>query len=156
MPPTVTPTPETSAYLGMARRGGRLGKIWNLADVRYGLHPGRLRVVWEMAEPGDHVPLYEAVEVDNAAEPFPTGHDLSWGTARIDLVVSDLYAYDFPLGKHLPIVLPDNPRVTRIGLYPTFSDAHLGFSIGLKEPAAYEVYELKDPVRIVIDVLYGD
>ena len=154
--PTVTSMLEPSAYLGMARRGGRLGKIWNLADVRYGSHPDRLRVVWEMVEPGDHVPLYEAVEVDNAADPFPTGHDPSWGAARIDLVVSDLYAYDFPLGKNLPIVLLDNPRVTRIGLYPTFSDSHLGFSIGLKEPAAYEVYELTDPVRIVIDVLYGD
>ena len=49
-----------------------------------------------------------------------------------------------------------NPQVTHIGLYPTFSDAHLGFSIGLKEPSAYEVYELTNPVRIVIDVLYGD
>ena len=150
--PTSTPLPESSTYLGVARQGGRLGKIWNLADVRYHLHPDRLRVVWEMAEPGDHVPLFEVVEVDNAADPFPLGHDPSWGAARIDLVMSDVYAYDFPLSQRLPIIPPDNPQVTRIGLYPTFSDAHLGFSIGLKKPSAYEVYALKDPVRIVIDV----
>jgi len=162
--PTAKPGPSTgttpqvppSSYLGIVRKGGKLGKVWNLADVRYGLHSDRLRVVWEMAEPGDHVPLFEVVEVDNALDPLPTGYDPSWGTARIDLVVSDLYAYDFPLDRRLPLILPDNPRVTRIGPYPTFSDAHLGFSIGLKAPSAYKAYELTNPVRIVIDVLYGD
>ena len=54
----------------------------------------------------------------------------------------------------MPFILADDPLVTRIGLYPTFSDAHLGFSIGLKEPAEYEVYELTDPIRTVIAVLY--
>ena len=156
MPPTSTPTPDLLAYLGVVRQGGRLGAVWSLADVRYGLHPDKLRVVWEMAGPGDHVPLFKAVEVDNLADPFPLGHDPSWGAARIDLVMSDVYAYDFPLIQQLPLIPPDNPQVTRIGLYPTFSDAHLGFSIGLKEPSAYEVYELTNPVRIVIDVLYGD
>lgn len=154
--PTSTPTPDPSAYLGVVQQGGRLGTIWNLADVRYHSHPNRLRVVWEMAEPADHVPLFKVVEVDNVANPFPQGHDPSWGAARIDLVMSDVYAYDFPLSQRLPFIPPDNPQVTRIGLYPTFSDAHLGFSIGLKEPSPYKVYELKNPVRIVIDVPYGD
>jgi hypothetical protein len=154
--PTNTPPPPSSAYLGVMRQGGRLGAVWSLADVRYHLHPDRLRVVWEMAGSGDHVPLFEVVEVDNAADPFPLGHDASWGAARIDLVMSDVYAYDFPVSERLPFILPDNPQATRIGLYPTFSDAHLGFSIGLKKPSAYEVYELKNPVRIVIDVLHGD
>jgi hypothetical protein len=157
-PPTPTNTPPlaSSDYLAVVRQGGRLGAVWSLADVRYHLHPDRLRVVWEMAGSDDHVPLFEVVEVDNATDPFPLGHDPSWGAARIDLVMSDVYAYDFPLGERLPFILPDNPQATRIGLYPTFSDAHLGFSIGLKKPAAYEVYELTDPVRIVIDVLPGD
>jgi hypothetical protein len=155
-PSISTPTLAPPSYLGIVQQGGRLGKIWRLADVRYGLHPDRLRVVWEMVEPEDHVPLFKAIEVDNALVPFPTGHDPAWGAARIDLVVSDLYARDFPLSQRLPFVLPDNPRVTRIDLYPTFSDAHLGFSIGLKAPSAYEVYELTNPVRIVIDVFFAD
>ncbi|HUV88905.1 MAG TPA: hypothetical protein VMY80_04570 [Anaerolineae bacterium] len=124
--------------------------------MRYGLHPDRVQIVWEMVEPGDHVPEFQVVEVDNVASPFPTGHDPSWGAARIDLVVTDLYAYDSPAIQQLPFILPDNPLVTRIGVYPTFSDSHLGFSIGLREPAAYEVYELADPTRIVIAVLYSD
>jgi hypothetical protein len=136
------------------RQGGELGSVWTLADVRYGVHPDRLRVVVEMAEPRDHVPLYKVVEVDNAAGPFPTGHDPSWGAARIDLVVSDLYAYDSSAFEALPLEPGDNPGVTRIGHYPTFDDSSLGFSIGLKAVSAYEVHELTDPVRIVIDVLW--
>lgn len=155
-PPPGTPTQEPSPYLNVTRQGGILGNVWNLADIRYGLHPDRLRVVWEMSELRDQIPRFEIVEVDNTSFPFPTGHDPSWGAARIDLVVSDLYARNSPLIERLPLTPPDNRLVTRIGLYPTFSDSQLGFSIGLKTPAAYEVYELTDPVRVVIDVLYGE
>ncbi len=153
-PPTSTPLPDPSSYLDVEREGGVLGSVWNLVDLRYGLHPNRVQIVWEMVESGDQVPAFQVVEVDNAASPFPTGHDPSWGEARIDLVVSDLYASDSPAVEQLPLTLPSNPLVTRIDLYPTFSDAHLGFSIGLKELAAYEIYELADPVRIVIAVFY--
>jgi hypothetical protein len=151
---TSTPLPDPSTYLSIEHEGGVLGDVWQLADVRYGIHPDRVQIVWEMVDPGDHVPAFRVVEVDNAASPFPTGHDPSWGEARIDLVVSDLYARNSPIIEQLPFTLPDDPLVTRIGLYPTFSDSHLGFSIGLREPAAYEVYELTDPIRIVIAVLY--
>ncbi|MBL7063638.1 MAG: hypothetical protein ISS49_05435 [Anaerolineae bacterium] len=154
VPPTSTPALEPSAYLDVVRQGGMMGHVWNLADVRYATHPDRLRVVWEMVEPRDHVPRFEVVEVDNTASPFPMGHDPSWGAARIDLIVSDLYAFDFPLHQRLPLVPPDNLRVTRIDSYPVFDDALLGFSIGLKAPSAYEVHELTGPVRIVIDVLW--
>lgn len=149
-----TPTLEPSAYLNLVQEGGKLGRLWNLADVRYALHEDRIRVVVEMVEPGAHVPRFEVVEVDNEASPFPSGHDPSWGTARIDLQVSDLYAYDSPAYEALPFVPPDNPRLTRIGRFPTYADSILGFSIGLKQVSAYEVHELTDPVRIVIDVLW--
>jgi hypothetical protein len=148
--PTLSPTPS----LGVAQVGGRLGGVWNLADVRYALHPDRLRFVIEMAEVREHVPFYRVVQVDNAEFPFPTGHDPSWGAARIDLVVSDLYGYDPPVLEKLPIVPPTNPRVTRIVQYPTFEDSILGFSIGLKSVATFELRELTDPVRLVIDVLW--
>ena len=152
--PTSAPTQDSSTYLGVQHQGGVLGQVWYLADVRSASHPDRLQVVLEMAEPGDHVPQFKVVEVDNAISPFPTGHDPAWGAARIDVVVSDLYAYDFPLDQRLPIILEDNPQVTRIGFYPTFSDSELGFSIGLKTPSRYEVHTLADPVRIVIVVPY--
>ena len=152
--PTAVPQAESSYPIGVSREGGALGQIWSLADFRYAFHKDRLRLVWEMAEPGATVPHYLVVEVDNAATPFPTGYDPAWGAARIDLWVSDLYAYDFSLGDALPVTLPGNPAAARLGLYPLFDDSLLGFSIGLHSPMQYEVYELTDPVRIVIDVLY--
>ncbi len=134
--------------------GGELGGVWNLADIRVGVHEDSVRVVFEMVEPGDHVPRYRAIEVDNESNPFPGGHDPSWGAARIDLFINDLYAYQYPLGEELPIVLAEGGLVIRVGSYPTFDDALLGFSIGLRQPAAYQVVELANPVRIVVDVLY--
>jgi hypothetical protein len=140
--------------LGMKKQGGALGGTWTLKDVRVGAHEDRFRVVIEVAEARDRAPFFEAVEVDNAAVPFPSGNDPAWGAARIDLIISDLYLFDFPVSERLPIAAPENPLVTRIDRYPTESDAHIGFSIGLREPAAYEAYYLTEPVRIVIDVLY--
>jgi hypothetical protein len=141
-------------YLGTKKQGGALGGTWTLTDVRLGAHEDRFRVVIEMAESRDRAPFHEAIEVDNAAVPFPSGSDPGWGAARIDLIVSDLYLFAFPAGERLPIAAPENPIVTRVDRYPTESDAHIGFSIGLREPAAYEVYYLTEPVRIVVDVLY--
>ncbi|MFQ6058050.1 MAG: hypothetical protein ACE5MB_04105 [Anaerolineae bacterium] len=163
--PTSAPIPSPtgipiSAYIGVSHEGGTLGDIWHLADIRMGLHPNRVRVVWEMQEARASAPHFTVVEVDNALTPFPSGpggqttYDPSWGQARLDIVVSDLYAIGFPLQERLPLVAPENPVVTRVGLYPTYDDALMGFSIGLKHPAPYEVTTLTEPVRIVIDVLY--
>jgi hypothetical protein len=161
-PPTSAPPPSTSEptslpsvnYVGLKKQGGVLGGTWTLTDVRVGAHEERFRVVIEVAEARDRAPFFEAIEVDNAADPFPSGHDPAWGVARIDLIISDLYLFDFPVNERLPIAAPENPVVTRVDRYPTESDAHIGFSIGLREPAAYEAYYLTEPVRVVIDVLY--
>jgi hypothetical protein len=154
-PSTSEPTSVPSVdYVGLKKQGGALGGTWTLTDVRVGAHEERFRVVIEMAEARDRAPFFEAIEVDNAADPFPSGHDPAWGAARIDLIISDLYLFDFPVNERLPIAAPENPVVTRVDRYPTESDAHIGFSIGLREPAAYEAYYLTEPVRVVIDVLY--
>lgn len=152
--PAATATRRPTPSLGVMQQGGQLGRVWNLADLRFAVRSEGVRIVLEMVEDRDHVPFYRIVEVDNSASPFPTGHDPTWGLARIDILVSDLYAYGSPLFEELPLVLPENPAVTRIGQYPTFEDSILGFSIGLKALAAYEVVELTDPVRIVVDVLW--
>jgi hypothetical protein len=158
--PVRTPTADPAALLGVVRQGGRLGDIWNLADIRHSVSPERVRVVWEMKEKRDSAPRFQIVEVDNQTVLFPGGPggqkalDPSWGKARLDLVISDLYAYDFPLQTRLPIVPSDNPVVIKVGPYPTYDDALLGFSIGLKRPANYQVTTLTNPVRIVVDVVY--
>jgi hypothetical protein len=150
--PTVNPT----TYLDVPQQVGAVGDIWTLSDIRVGIHPQRYRIVWEMAERRNTAPLTEIMEVDNTKTPFPRHSSLldpSWGKARIDVIISDCYAYDVPLSDILPIETPGDSPVIKVGLQPTFDDAKLGFSIGLAEPAAYEIYTLTDPVRIVIDVI---
>ena len=154
-PPTPTPPP---AYIGQVYEGGILGYIWNLTDVRCEVQPDRVRLVLEMGGGEEGIPYFQLVEVYNDQVLFPIApdqeaYDPSWGEARIDITIGDLYAYDYPLNEKLPIVLPDNPLVTKIGLYPTYDDALLGFSIGLKVAAPYEVSTLESPARIVIEVL---
>jgi len=103
------------------------------------------------------IPYFQLVEVYNDQVLFPVApdeeaYDPSWGEARIDIIISDLYAWDYPLNEKLPFIPPDNPLVTKIGLYPTYDDAMLGFSIGLNHAAPYEVSTLESPARIVIEV----
>ncbi len=158
LPVTVTlPTSTLVAPPGVLdapRTGGALGELWHLADFRYGAHGDHLRVVWELAERRQSLPKYRVVEVDNAAQPFPGGADPGWGVARIDVVFSAVYADDYPLASSLPVELGEDPVVMRLGSYPTEDAALLGFSIGLAQPVRYEIYELSDPVRLVIDVFY--
>ena len=157
-PVTVTlPTPTLIAPPGLLdspRTGGVLGESWQLADLRYGEHANYLRVVWELAENRENLPQYRVVEVDNAAHPLPGGADPSWGQARLELVFSAVYVDDYPLTSTLPLEVEESSLVTRLDTYPTADDALLGFAIGLVEPAQYEVYELTDPVRLVIDIFY--
>ena len=156
--PQEPPTPTPPAYIGQVYEGGILGYIWNLTDIRCEVQPDRVRLILQMGGGEEGIPYFELVEVYNDQVLFPVApnqeaYDPSWGEARIDIMVSDLYAYDYPLNEKLPIVLPDNPLVTKIGLYPTYDDALLGFSIGLKAAAPYEVSTLGSPARIVIEVL---
>jgi hypothetical protein len=154
--PGTTPTagePVSSVLLGQRQEGGELGRIWSLANLRYGEHEDRLRLVIEMAESGTSVPRYTAVEVDNALNPFPGEVNPDWGPARIDIIISDLYAREYPLASELPVELQERP-VTAISRFPTFDDARLGFSLWLAEPAEFEIHELTEPVRIVVDVIY--
>lgn len=165
-PATPTPPPATpegaiptvgpEAYLDVTQQVGGLGDVWTLSDIRVGLHPERVRIVWEMAERRNTAPLTEIVEVDNTKTAFPRRGSLldpSWGAARIDVMMTDCYAYTLPLNQMLPMTVPGSSLVTKVGVHPTFDDAILGFSIGLSKPAAYEVFTLTDPVRIVIDVI---
>jgi hypothetical protein len=158
---TTTQVPATSVptlaapvgVLNVPKTGGEDGGRWTLVDLRYGLHADRLRIVWEFAEPGQVVPKYRAVEVDNAAAPPTTGDVTGLGVARIDLLLNGVQSAA-ELDAKVPIEFEENPGVTRMVRYPTADETRLGFSIGLLQPVKFEVYELSAPVRIVLDVLY--
>ena len=116
---------------------GVLGEVWTLSDVRFGFHDGFIRVVVEMGEARNSIPFYTLKEVDNAAVPFPSGADASWGTARIDLVISDLYAYDATVTTKFPLIPGDNPSVIKIGQYPTYDDVADHYRV----PALYKTIQ---------------
>lgn len=146
--PTVTPTPEATATLPAsptpasddeATTGGEIGEIWSLADIRYSANESRHRIVWEMAEQRAEVPRYQIRRVDTDSG------------SRLEVVLIDVYAYEYPLNDVLPIE-PADGTVTRIEGLSTFDDASLGFAIELTAPADYEAFELTEPVRIVLDV----
>ncbi len=107
-----------------------------------------------MEETGTRTPYYIAELTDEATEPSPGTRQPTWGEDRIDLIVSDLYACDYPLASRLPMEAGDNPIVTVVSQLPTYDDARLGFSIWLRCPARFEVLELTEPVRIAVDVFY--
>lgn len=157
--PHITPTARhvpspTAEFWEQHIEGGTLGTIWSLADIRYAERSGRFRLVLEMEETAASVPYYTAELTDASMAPFPGTREPTWGKKRIDMVLSDVYAYDYPLADQLPIELQDNPIVTAVTQLPTYDDARLGFSIWLKGPAAFEVHELTGPGRIVVDVFY--
>ena len=156
-PEGTIPTDDPQAYLGVLQSYGSIGEVWSLSDLRLGIHPDKVRVVWEVSGNDEGSPFIQVIEVDNATSGFPKGSDSidpSWGQARIDVMISDCYAYDLALNDILPINGAGNPLVTKVDLHPTFDDATLGFSIGLREPAVYKVFTLTDPVRLVIDIFY--
>ena len=151
---TVTPTPPP--YINEEREGGSLGGIWYLEDIDCQITPKSSRITFQMREMGPGQPYYRVVEVYNDQVLFPSQpdrsqYDPSWGEARIDLLVSDLYGYEYDWSE-LPLACPDSPVVIKVGHYPTYDDAILGFSIGLKQAAPYQVLTLEDPVRLVVEV----
>jgi hypothetical protein len=151
---TVTPTPPS--YINEEREGGSLGGVWYLEDIDCQIAPEASRIAFQMREMSPGQPYYRVVEVYNDQVLFPSQpdrseHDPSWGEARIDLLVSDLYGYEYDWSE-LPLACPESPAVIKVGHYPTYDDAILGFSIGLKRAAPYQVTTLEDPVRLVVEV----
>ncbi|MDF1513195.1 MAG: hypothetical protein P1S60_05235, partial [Anaerolineae bacterium] len=63
--PSATPPMVTPTRTPIAITGGEMGLIWNLADVRYGVHQDRVRVVIEMADDRASIPHYKIEVVDN-------------------------------------------------------------------------------------------
>lgn len=144
--PARTPAPNASTPTTVASEGttgGQVGQTWTLADLRYGVQDGRLRVVWEMAETGERAPRYDVRQVETES-----------GT-RIEVVLVDVSAAEVPLDETLPVEPAGVPTATRIDRLPTSDDASLGFVIELEAPAQYEVAELTGPVRVVVDVVYA-
>ncbi|MDQ7029472.1 MAG: hypothetical protein Q9O62_06685 [Ardenticatenia bacterium] len=151
--PATTPALRTAAAPGVVFEGGTAGALWELADFRHELLPDRVRLTWQV-KGGLSVPGYTLRAVSNEADPHPTNPGPFWGQVRVDLIFFDVYARAFPLQQRFPVEAFDTTSpVVRVGLYPTFDDTAVGFSVGLRQRVPLEVYELVTPSRLVVDVL---
>ena len=141
-----------SRHLGQKVSGGS-GGISDLLELRSGEHDGLTRVVWELAaradlKPGD-APNFSAVEHSNQNAPETVGAKLE-GPARIEMVLQDVYGYDF-LGT-MSLDTPASSVMRGLRLLRVEDDATLAFAIDLNRPARYSVTILDDPPRIVLDI----
>lgn len=142
----------TEDYVGMRTSGGELGGVYQLVDLRIGVHDGFTRIVWQLDASGG-VPLWEAVESTNSQE-IASALGLV-GSARIELTLHDVYAYS--TAAALEQEAPASSLVIGTKVAPLMDDALLGFVIDLKRPARFEVKALEhetEPTRIVLDVYH--
>ncbi len=148
------PAFRSAAAPGVVHEGGQLGAIWELTDFRHEVYADRVRLIWQMAGGVEGPPFYRLAIVDNKTSPHPTTSNEPWGTVRVDLIFFDVYARNFPLRERFPLTNWDETLpVVRVDQYPTFDDASLGFSVGLRQRLPIEVYERRDPTSLIVDVL---
>jgi hypothetical protein len=141
--PVATGTPMPS-YIGLSVSGGQLGEVFSLVDLRSGVNAeGTVRLVWELSA-RNGMPSYEIVEESNTLSQPESEIP---GKARLTVTLHDVSAMD--LGPTLPLAVAGTTAVTGVFMIPTFDDALLSFGAGL---ARYEVTELEDPARLVVDV----
>ena len=140
--------------------GGEDGVFMNLTDVRVGAHDGFDRIVFEFAEPKPNpagnggIPYYE---IRQAKPPFtqdPSDLPLDvFGDAFVQLVVQGATGYDFdgnPTYGGSRLLTPGFGTLAEAAQAGDF-EATLSWVLGLSRPTCWDVQELHNPDRLVID-----
>jgi hypothetical protein len=140
--------------------GGEEGVFMNLTDVRVGAHDGFDRIVFEFSEPKPNpagnggIPYYE---IRQAKPPFtqdPSDMPLDvFGDAFVHLVVQGATGYDFdgnPTYGGSRVLTPGFGTLAQAAQAGDF-EATLTWVLGLSRPTCWDVQELHDPDRLVID-----
>jgi hypothetical protein len=157
---TTTTSPQPAPRTCPRHTGGEEGVYMNLTDVRVGAHAGYDRVVFEFEEPDPNpagnggIPYYQ---IKTARPPFtedpsdlPIDVD---GDAFARIIFQGASGYDFDGNATY-----DGPRRLTPG-FGTLTDvveggdfeATMTWILGLSRTTCWEVQELADPVRLVID-----
>jgi hypothetical protein len=140
--------------------GGEDGVFMNLTDVRVGAHDGYDRIVFEFTEPKPNpagnggIPYYE---IRAAKPPFtqdPSDMPLEvYGDAFVHLVVQGATGYDFdgnPTYGGSRVLTPGFGTLAQAAQSGDF-EATLSWIMGLSRPTCWNVQELHNPDRLVID-----
>jgi hypothetical protein len=144
--------------------GGQSGVYTNLVDVRVGSHPGYDRITFEFRPPSPNpggksgIPRYEI----RAAEP-PFTHDGSGeplsvsGNRFVRLVFHGATGVDLEYEPtyHGPAVLRPGFDILREAVRSGDFEATLGWVLGLERQTCWDVLELRNPDRVVIDLPKG-
>jgi hypothetical protein len=157
-----TPSPIDLAQAQCASAtGGEEGVLVHVVDVRVGAHPGFDRVTFEFAESEDGdegIPLYQ---IQAAEEPFtydPSGEPMDvegssfasvnfQGATGVRLGADEVeQTYTGP-----EEFTPDFEVLGEAELQGDF-EATLSWILGLKQNRCWSVFELTDPLRVVIDL----
>ena len=151
--------PRTEAIASDDFPAGFEGETAYLVDVRLAPHEGFDRVVFELR--GDDVPAYRVRPVDPPIRQAGSGHEVDVeGEAHLELTAQpasgvdlrgdDGYEETYTGADRLP--LPDGNIVREVVLTGDY-EATLSWVVGLAEDAPFAVAVLRDPLRIVIDVV---
>jgi hypothetical protein len=157
--PSVEAQPETPVVCE-PQTGGDDGVFTNLTDVRVGAHDGFDRIVFEFEEPkpnpGGHggIPFYE---IRQARPPFT--QDASglpvdvFGDAFVHIVMQGSGGYDFdgnPTYAGSRTLTPGFGTLAQAVQTGDF-EATMSWVLGLSRATCWQVQELHDPDRLVID-----
>jgi hypothetical protein len=152
--------PEPAPVVCSPETGGKKGVFMNLTDVRVGAHDGFDRIVFEFSEPKPNpagnggIPYYE---IRQAKPPFtqdPSDMPLDvFGDAFVQIVVQGATGYDFdgnPTYAGPRVLTPGFGTLAQAAQAGDF-EATLSWVLGLSRPTCWEVQELHNPDRLVID-----
>ena len=141
--------------------GGEQGVFMNLTDVRVGAHDGFDRIVFEFAEPRPNpagnggIPYYE---IRQAKPPFtqdPSDMPLDvFGDAFVQIVMQGATGYDFDGNATYAgarVLTPGFGTLAQAAQAGDF-EATLSWILGLSRPTCWDVQELHNPDRLVIDL----
>jgi hypothetical protein len=157
---TATESKPPAPVVCEPQTGGEDGVFMNLTDVRVGAHDGYDRIVFEFTEPKPNpagnggIPYYE---IRQAKPPFtqdPSDMPLDvYGDAFVQLVVQGATGYDFdgnPTYDGSRVVTPGFGTLAQAAQSGDF-EATLSWILGLSRPTCWQVQELHNPDRLVID-----
>ncbi len=160
VPVTTTQSKPPAPVVCEPQSGGEEGVFMNLKDVRVGAHNGYDRIVFEFTEPKPNpagnggIPHYE---IRSAKPPFtqdPSDMPLEvYGDAFVQLVLQGATGYDFdgnPTYGGSRVLTPGFGTLAQAAQAGDF-EATLSWIMGLSRPTCWQVQELHNPDRLVID-----